>query len=711
MKISGFYILLFAVMISACNTNKNETTSNPLLLEFDTPYGVPTFDQIKNEHFKPAFLKGIESHQAEVETIVNNEEAPTFENTILALEYSGQLMDKVQSVFGNLMSANTNDTLQGIAKEIYPMISRYQDEIMMNAKLFEKVKTVYDQVNELKLKGEEIKLSDEDLKLLDETYKSFVRSGANLNQDDKSRLMEINGELSTLSLQFGENILAEINNYKLVIDKEEDLAGLPQGVKTGAAEAAEAAGEAGKWVFTLHKPSWIPFLQYAENRDLREKLYKAMYNAGNNNNAYDNKEIIQKTLKLREERAKIMGFNNHASFALDERMAKSPENVYALLNKLWTPALKMAKQEAAQMQEMIRRDGHNFKLESWDWWYYAEKIRKEKYNLDEEEVRPYFELNNVREGAFLLANKLWGLKFKPIENIPVPHPDATAFEVIDADDSHIGVLYVDFFPRASKRSGAWMSSYRKQSRTIDGENIAPVITNVCNFSKPTGDQPSLLTFDEVSTLFHEFGHALHGLLSDCQYHSLSGTSVPRDFVELPSQIMENWCPEPEMLKLFAKHYKTGEVIPTELVDKLLAASKFNQGFATVEYLAASFLDMDYHTAENASQIDVEKFETESMAKIGLISEIIPRYKSTYFNHIFAGGYSAGYYSYIWAEVLDADAYNYFEQSGNIFNTEIAQSFRDNILSKGGTGDAMSMYKTFRGSEPLIEPLLKKRGLN
>lgn len=710
MKINSFYLLLLAVMLNAC-TSKTNSESNPLLADYDTPFGVAPFDQIKNEHYKPAFLKGIETHKAEVDAIVNNPEAPSFENTILALEYSGQLVNKVQSVFGNLMGANTNDTLQSIAKEIYPMISRYEDEIMMNAKLFERVKTVYDKVNEIKLKGEEVKLNTEDLKLLEETYKNFIRSGANLNNDEKAKLMDINGELSTLSLQFGENILSEINKYKLVIENEADLAGLPESAISGAAEAAEATGDSGKWVFTLHKPSWIPFLQYAENRDLREQLYKAMYNSGNNNNEFDNKTIIKRILKLRDERANIMGCNNHASFELDNRMAKTPENVYELLNKLWTPALNMAKLEAVQMQEMIKRDGHDFKLESWDWWYYAEKIRKEKYALDESEIRPYFELNNVREGAFLLANKLWGLKFKEIESIPVPHHDARAFEVIDADDSHIGVLYVDYFPRASKRGGAWMNSYRKQSRTIDGENIAPIITNVCNFSKPTGDQPSLLSFDEVTTLFHEFGHALHGLLADSHYQSLSGTSVPRDFVELPSQIMENWCPEPEMLKLFAKHYQTGEVIPTELVDKLLAASKFNQGFATVEYLAASFLDMDYHTAENVDNVDVEKFETESMAKIGLISEIIPRYKSTYFNHIWAGGYSAGYYSYIWAEVLDADAYNYFEQSGDIFNPEIAKSFRENILSKGGTIEAMSMYRNFRGSEPQIEPLLEKRGLN
>jgi peptidyl-dipeptidase Dcp len=577
----------------------------------------------------------------------------------------------------------------------------------MNDKLFAKVKAVYDRENELKLSGKEVELNDEEMKLLDETYKSFVRNGANLPSDQKEKMKAINGELSSLSLQFGENLLAETNNFKLVIDNKADLAGLPESAIIGA---AEASGEDGKWLFTLHKPSWIPFLQYAENRELREQLYKAMYNRCNNNNEFDNKEIIKKILSLRTQRAKIMGFNNHAEFALDNRMAKKPENVLNLLNQLWEPALNMAKKEASKMQAMIDSEGGNFKLKSWDWWFYAEKVRKEKYAIDEAEVRAYFELNNVREGAFLLANKLWGLQFKEIENIPVPHPEAKAFEVIDADDSHIGVLYVDYFPRASKRGGAWMNSYRKQSQTIDGNNIAPIITNVCNFSKPTGDKPALLSFDEVTTLFHEFGHALHGLLSDCQFNSLSGTSVPRDFVELPSQIMENWCPEPEMLKLFAKHYETGEVIPTELVDKLLASSKFNQGFETVEYLAASILDMNYHTTNNVEGIDIEKFETESMAKIGLIDEIIPRYKSTYFNHIWASGYSAGYYSYIWAEVLDADAFDSFVNSGDIFNAELANSFRKNILENGGTIEAMTMYENFRGQEPSIEPLLKKRGL-
>ncbi|HPR32864.1 MAG TPA: M3 family metallopeptidase, partial [Prolixibacteraceae bacterium] len=628
-------------------------------------------------------------------------EAPTFENTILALEYSGNLLDRTGSVFGNSMSANTNEQLQAIAKEIYPRLSKHEDEILLNENLFDKVKAVYNQKDMLELNAEQ-------QKLLEETYKAFVRNGANLPPEKKEEMKKINEELSLLSLQFGENILAEINKYKMLIDNPADLAGLPESVISAA---AEAAGEEGKWVFTLHKPSWIPFLQYADNRLLREKLYKAVYHQGNNNNEYDNKEIIKKMVALRTQKANIMGYNNHAEYELEDRMAKVPAHVYDLLYKLWEPALRNAKTEAAEMQAMIDREGGNFKLESWDWWYYAEKIRKEKYDLDEGQLRPYFELNSVREGAFLLANKLYGITFEKLENVPLPHPDAQAFEVKEADGTHIGVYFADYFPRESKRGGAWMSSYRKQSRDRDNNNIAPIITNVCNFSKPTGDLPALLSYEEVTTLFHEFGHGLHGLLSDCSYRSLSGTSVARDFVELPSQIMENWCPEPEMLKLFARHYKTGEVIPQELIDKLVAAGKFNQGFETVEYLAASILDMDYHTLTNAENLDVETFEKASMDRIGLINEIIPRYKSTYFSHIFSGGYSAGYYSYIWAEVLDADAYQAFVESGDIFNREVAQSFRDNIISRGGTQEPMELYLKFRGKEASIEPLLEKRGLN
>ena len=674
---------------------------NPFLSEFNTPMGVPPFEKIKTEHYLPAFKAAIEEQNTAIDAIVNSTALPEFENTILALEYSGETLRKVGQVFSNQQSADTNSELQEAAKEIIPLLSQHDNQLYLNAELFNKVHTVYEN-------KASYNLSAEDEKLLDETYKDFVRNGANLSEGEKETLKEINEHLSVLSLQFGENLLAETNNYQLIIDNKADLVGLPESV---IAAAAEAAGEDGKWAITLHKPSWIPFLQYSQKRELREQVYKAMYKRGNNNNEFDNKAIIAEMAKLRVQKAHIMGYDSFADYVLSDRMAKTPENVYKLLNQLWKPALKIAKSEAAAMQQMIDAEGGNFKLESWDWWYYAEKIRKAKYDLEESELRPYFELNNVREGAFTLAGKLYGLKFEERTDIPVPHKDARAFEVKEADGTHVGILYTDYFPRASKRGGAWMNSYRKQQRTIDGKMVYPVITNVCNFSKPTGDQPALLSFDEVTTLFHEFGHALHGLLSNCTYYSLSGTAVPRDFVELPSQVMENWCAEPEMLKLFAKHYKTGEVIPQQLIDKLLAASQFNQGFATVEYLAASFLDMDFHTVTEDKEFDIEAFEKQSMDKIGLINEIIPRYKTTYFNHIWSSGYSAGYYSYIWAEVLDADAFNAYKESGDIFNKEVGQSFRDNILSNGGTKDAMGMYVSFRGKEPGIEPLLEKRGLN
>jgi len=686
-------------MLSSCS-QKKQAVDNPFLKNYETTYGIPPFEKIENKHYMPAFDAGISEHKAEIEKIVSNTDAPTFENTILAMEYSGKLLTKVSQVFFNLTEANTNDELQNIAKEISPKLSLHEDEILLNDKLFQRVKAVYDQKDKLSL-------NQEQAKLLEETYKNFIRSGANLTSEQKERIKKINEELSVLTLQFGDNVLAETNNFKLVIDNKDDLAGLPESVITAAAEESK---EPGKWVFTLQKPSWIPFLQYSEKRELREKLYKAMYNRGNNNNEFDNKEIIKKILTLRTERSQMLGFPNYAAFTLDDKMAKTPEKAFELLFKLWEPAVKNAKEEAADMQAMIDKEGRKFKLQSWDWWYYAEKIRKQKYDLDEAELRPYFELNNVREGAFLLANKLYGIKFEELKNVPLPHPDARAFEVKEANGSHIGVLFVDYYPRESKRGGAWMDSFRNQYRTIDGKNVSPIITNVGNLSKPTGDLPALLSFEEVTTLFHEFGHGLHGLLSNCTYESLAGTSVPRDFVELPSQVMENWCSQPEMLKLFAKHYKTGEVIPQSLIDKIVAAKKFNQGFETVEYLAASILDMDYHVLASTEGLDIDKFETESMKKIGLPEEIIPRYKSTYFNHIWGGGYAAGYYSYIWAEVLDADAFNAFVESGDIFNKQIATSFRENIISRGGTDEAMKMYLKFRGKEASIEPLLKKRGL-
>ncbi len=699
MKTNLLLILFLAIMISSCSQKKTET-ENPFFSDFNTPFNVPPFDKIQNAHYIPAFEQGIKEHDAELEKIINNSEEPSFSNTIEALEYSGRLLNKVSSVFFNLNESNTSDEMQEIARNIMPQLSQHSDAILLNDKLFKRVKAVYDN-------KEQSGLNAEQMKLLTETYKGFIRNGANLNEEQKEEMKKINEQLSLLSLQFGENLLAETNDFKLTIDNKDDLAGLPESVISAA---AEEAGVEGKWVFTLQKPSWIPFLQYSEKRELREKLYKAMYNRGNNNNQNDNKDIIKKTITLRTQRAKLLGFENHATYTLDDCMAKTPEKVYELLYKLWEPAIKNAKKEAADMQAMIDKEGGKFKLESWDWWYYTEKIRKEKYDLDDSQLRPYFELNNVRNGAFTLANKLYGISFNEVTNIPLPHPEAKAFEVKDEDGSHIGLIYVDYFPRESKRGGAWMDALQSQYKTPEGKNIPPVIVNVGNFSKPTGDMPALLSWDDVTTLFHEFGHGLHGLLSDCTYESLAGTSVPRDFVELPSQIMENWCSQPEMLKLYAKHYKTGEVIPQELIDKILASDKFNQGFETVEYLAASILDMDYHTLISGEAPDVMKFEEECMNRVGLISEIIPRYKSTYFNHIWAGGYSSGYYSYIWAEVLDADAFQAFIESGDIFNREIGNSFRKNVISRGGTDDAMTMYLKFRGKEPSIEPLLKKRGL-
>lgn len=689
-----------ALLLPACNSNQQEM--NPLLAAFDTPFGVPPFDQVEYEHYMPAFLEAMEMQNAEIDEIIDNEAVPTFENTIAALDYSGKKLDEVTNIFYNIKSANTSDTMQVIAKELVPVRSAHKSNINLNAKLFERIKTVYNQKDSLEL-------TEEQLMLLDKIYKRFVRSGASLNEEDKANMRKIDEELSMLSLQFGDNVLAETNNYLLVIENEEDLSGLPDGVIAAAAEAASLAGMEGKWVFTLHKPSWIPFLTYADNRDLREELYKAMYNRCNNGNAYDNKEIINKTIKLRTERAKLLGYDSHADYVLEERMAKTGDNVYELLMKLWTPALKMAKEEAAMMQEMIDRQGGNFKLASWDWWYYAEKIRKEKYALDDEQLREYFSLEDVTSGVLDVIYRLYGITFERRDDIPVYHPDVIAYELKDKDGSHLGIQYMDFHPRPGKNSGAWSTSYRKQ-HVRDGENISPVGSIVCNFSKPSGGKPALISFDEAMTFFHEMGHALHGQFSDCTYPGISGTSVPRDFVELPSQIMENWGEHPEVLKTYAKHYATDAPIPDELLKKLEASSKFNMGFVTTEYLAASILDMDYHTITEIRDLDVNAFEEQSMEDIGLIEEIIPRYKSTYFRHIFSGGYSAGYYSYIWSEVLDKDAFNAFVESGDLFNQEIAASFRKYILAQGGSKEAMEMYLDFRGQKPDETALLKARGL-
>jgi len=684
---------------------------NPFLKEYNTPFDVPPFDKIENKDFLPAIEEGIKEQQTEIEEIVNNSSEPTFENTIVALEYSGKLIREVEETFFNLSSANTNDEIQEIAKVISPKLSQHRDGIILNDKLFSKVKSIYEKYYKNASGSGTSELSQEENKLIEETYKKFVRGGANLKQSDKEELKKINEELALLQLKFGENLLKETNNYQLVIENEKDLAGLPESVRSAASEEAKNEGMEGKWLFTLQKPSWIPFLTYSEKRELREKLYKAMYNRGNNGNELDNKDVINKMVNLRIRKANMLGYDNWAAYQLDNRMAKKPGNVYELLDKLWDPALKRAKEEAADMQKMIDREGGKFKLASWDWWYYSEKVRKAKYDLDEEQLRPYFELNNVLNGAFTVAGKLYGLAFTELNDMPLYHPECRVFEVKDKDNSHIGILYTDFYPRSSKRGGAWMTSYRKQYRDKNNNDVRPVISMVCNFSKPTGDKPALLSYEEVETLFHEFGHALHGLLSQCTFYSLSGTSVARDFVELPSQIMEHWASQPEVLDIYAKQYKTGETIPQELIKKLDNASKFNQGFGTVEYLAASYLDMDYHTINKTGDIDVNKFESGSMKNIGLIDEIIPRYKSTYFAHIFSGGYSSGYYSYIWAELLDADAFEAYKEAGNIFDQKVATSFRKNILERGGTEDPMELYLKFRGKKPEIEPLLENRGLN
>lgn len=693
-----------AVMLGVCTDASGQAVkvdANPFLTKYTTPFEVPPFDQIKLEHYKAAFLKGMEAQAKEVNAIVNLKTTPDFENTIAALDQSGKLLTKVSAVFYGQNSANTSDEMQDLSRDLSPLLSKHEDDIKLNAKLFKRVKAVYDSRAKLKLNKEQAKL-------LEETYKDFVRGGANLSVENQTKLRELNSELSLLELTFGQNMLKETNSFKLVIDNKEDLSGLPESLIASASDAAKAAKLEGKWLFTLHNPSVMPFLQYSDKRDLREKIYKGYINRGNNGNDADNKEVVKKLVTLRLEKAKLMGYKDYAAFVLENRMAKDENKVYALLDEVWKPALAKAQDELADINAEIKKERGNFEPEGWDWRYYFEKAKIAKFNLDENEVRPYLELNNVREGAFYVANKLYGITFTQIKGIPVPHEEATAFECKDKDGTHLGVLYMDFFPRESKRGGAWCGGYRSQTYK-NGKRVAPVVTVVCNFSKPSGDKPALLNADEAETLFHEFGHALHSLFRDVHYDGVA--SVPRDFVELPSQVMEHWVFEPEVLKVYAKHYLTGEVIPASLIDKLEKSGKYGQGFATVEYLAASMLDMDYHVLkEIPANLDVTKFEADAMNKRGLLKQIPPRYRSTYFNHTMGGGYTAGYYSYIWAEVLDADAFEAFKETGNIFNPEVSSKFRKHVLTPGAIDEAMDMYKTFRGKEPGTTPLLKNRGL-
>ncbi len=685
------------VAVISCTTEKKEPV-NPFFTEWKTPFGVPAFDLIKNAHYMPAADSAIALAKAEINAIASSTEVPTFKNTVAAYDRSGELLNKVAYVFYSQTSANTNDSLEALQMELAPKMSAFNDEVLLNADLFKRIKAVYDnRANE--------QLNEEEQFLLENLYKSFVRNGALLNSADQETLKKLNQDISVLAVKFSQNVLAETNSFKLVIDNETDLAGLPPSVIATASEMAKADSLEGKWVFTTQKPSMIPFLQYADNRDLRKKLYDAYLLRGNNNNEYDNNQVLADLVRLRADRAKLLGYKTHAHINLENRMAKTPENVLTLLDNLLGRSLPVAERERDEMQKIIDSEGGKFKLEPHDWWYYSEKLRKSKYDLDENELRPYFSLDNARDGVFTVANKLYGITFTRIENIPLPHPDAQAFEVKEADGSHLGVLYMDFFPRESKRQGAWCGGYRDHM-VLDGKEITPVVTIVGNFTPPTADAPALLSLDDVNTLFHEFGHGLQGLFSANTYLN---TTTARDIVELPSQIMEHWATNPEVLKMFAKHYKTGEVIPDELVEKIQNSRYFNTGFDNVEIMAASLLDMAYYSLEAPVNVDVQKFEKETMKNIGLIPEIEPRYRSTYFLHII-NGYDAGYYVYTWAAVLDNDAFEAFKEKG-IFDQATATSFRKNILEKMGTMDAEQMYLNFRGHAPQIEPLLKNRGLN
>lgn len=671
--------------------------TNPFFTAYNTPFDVPPFEKIMAKHYMPAFEKGMAEGREDLKKILVNTSEATFQNTIDPLDKMGELLTKVSYVFNGVSSANTNDSLQKIEIEISPKLSEFRDEISLNPVLFKRVKFIYD--NQAKFQ-----LDDEQKFLLENLYKNFVRNGSLLSATDQDTLKSLNQKISVLAVTFSQNVLAETNKFKLVIDKESDLKGLPKNVIDGAAAMAKGAGSEGKWIFTTQKPSMLPFLTYADNRELRKKLYDAYLTRGNHNDSLDNKKVLADIVQLRAKRAKLLGYKSHADLNLENRMSKNPANVFTLLNQLWTPALRVAGEELGEMQKIATREGAKFKIDPSDWWYYAEKLRREKYNLDDNELRPYFKLDNVREGAFTVANKLYGITFTPISGIPLTHPDAKAFEVKEADGSPLGVLYMDFYTRASKSQGAWCGGYRDH-RWLEGKEINPVVTLVCNFTNPMGETPSLLSLDDVKTLFHEFGHALQGLFSSNKY---SMTNPAMDIIELPSQIMEHWATEPEVLKMYAKQYKTGEVMPDALIGKIQKSRYFNTGFDNVELLAASMLDMAYYTLEAPVSIDIEKFEKDYLNKISLIKEIEPRYKSTYFLHI-VGGYDAGYYCYTWAAVLDNDAFAAFKEKG-IFNKETADSFRKNVLAPMGIVDAKQSFINFRGRDAIIEPLLKNRGL-
>ena len=694
-------MLAAAVAVALCGCGEQKPT-NPLFAEFTAPFGVAPFEQITIDHYREGMLKGLEEQKKDLEAILNNTEAPTFENTIKALDQSGELLKKVRGTFGPISSSNATDETRALQKELSPVFSAHNDDIYLNPDLFAKVKAVYDN-------KENLTLTPEEKTVLQNIYDRFVDGGALLNDEQKAELRKLNTELSMLQLQFSQNLTHETNKTFVTVDKVEELDGLPEANIQAAAKMAEANGQPGKYMFNMQRPSCNPVLQYCHNRELREKVYNAYYNRGNQNNEYDNKEISRKIVTLRLQKANLMGYKNYAEMALKDRMAKTPEAVYNLLDQVWEPAVKKAKEELADIRAEIKKEGKNFEPAGWDYMYYLDKAKKAKFAVDETEISKYLEINNVMQGIFHVANKLYGLTFKEVtDQLPVYEPTAKAFEVIDKDGKTLAVFYSDNFPRDGKGAGAWCTSFRGQSYEGD-ERIIPIVVNSCNMTSPSGDKPALQTIDNVETLFHEFGHALHSFMRDVRYNSASG--VERDFVELPSQINEHWAFEPEVLNVYAKHYETDEIIPMELVKKIEESGKYGQGFATVEYVAASLADLDLHVlTEVPADLNVMDFEQEKLNARGIPSQIYPRYRMTNFSHTMGGGYSAGYYSYMWAEVLDADAFDAFKETGDIFNQEVADKFRKYVLTPGGIDNGMVMYTNFRGREPQIDALLRNRGL-
>ena len=689
-------LCLSGILLFSGTTMKAE---NPFFGEYNTPYNIPPFEKIQIADYMPAFEETIAQHNQEIAAIVNNRAVPDFENTIVALDNSGEMLEKVSYVFSGLYEVVSTPEFQKVGAQVFPMLAAHSDEIKMNEGLFQKIKSVYD--NRAKFN-----LTTPQLRLLEKYYKDFARNGALLSEEKKAELKDINDQLSKLCLQFGDNILKDTNKWTLVVDNEKDLAGLPASSIAVAAEEAKAMGKEGKWVFTLHAPSRLPFLTYADNRDLREKMYKAYTNIANNNDENDNKAIINQILKLRLQKAKLFGFNSFAAYQMDNVMAKTVEDAEELLYKVWKPAVEKAHEEIADMQKYVDNHGGNFKIAAWDYYYYAEKVKKEKFNFDENDVRAYFPIENVRKGIFTMAERLYGITFKEVNNVPVYHPDVKVYEVLDKDGKHLSMFMTDYYARGGKRQGAWMFVYQEANGTKD---VRPIVYNVGNFSKPTADSPSLLTLDEVETMFHEFGHGLHGMLTRTQYKGNAGTNVDRDFVEFPSQLHEHWMLEPELLKVYARHYKTGEVIPDELVNKLIESSKFNQGFVNTELAGAALLDIEWHKLNDGKDVDVAEFETNVSKKLGMPEEIGYRYRSTYFNHIFSSDqYAAGYYTYLWAQVLDCDGYEVFMKEG-VFNPETAARLK-HVLESGNDEDPMKLYEGFAGHRPDADALLRDKGL-